>query len=102
MFDYVDLSYEELPSLHLNTFDIFLALCGNPFIILNLSTKDLLKLLVNFGAVASRFISCIHILAVTAENSKIAEKPEDHAVQIVNSFITSLYNNCDIKTRFII
>ena len=95
MVDYVDLSYEQLPSLDFNIFDIFLALCVNPFIISNLSTKDLLKLLVNFGTVASRFISCINILAVTAEYSKMAEKPKDHGVQIVNSFITSLYDNCD-------
>lgn len=96
MHDYINCSYEELPSLDLNPFDIFLVLSMNPFILSNLLTKDLLKLLVNFGTVASRLYTCIDVIQETrtVQNTLF---PQDHIneEEVLNTFVTSLYDECD-------
>jgi hypothetical protein len=94
--DYATGSYEQLPSLDLNIFDIFLVLCINPFIISNLLTKDLIKLLANFGTVGDRLVACLAIMvnAIRNNNKLYSEKQVDDE-QAVNQFITHLYEECD-------
>lgn len=82
-------SYDNLSPLDVNIFDLFLILCSNPFIISNILTKDLIKLLPNYGTLALRFVSCGKLIALSNNPIYIEQ-------QLIN-FIEELYNRCDKK-----
>jgi len=87
---YIRHSYDNLSPLDVNIFDIFLILCSNPFIISNILTEDLLKLLPNFGTVTIRFLSCFKLVGL--HQKFLPHEGSLRTEQIAQDFIEELYN----------